>query len=151
MGVLKFPHLFEPLIIGKTVFKNRIFASPQGSSYLTDAEWPTSDVTVYYERKAIGGAAASCMGVRSVDPVHGMNFGDNLIPLTNPHRGLSYFNYYTNALARHGCIPSIELTHSGAYSLQSHFEGNEIYGPNTETVDGVPVVGMTEAHITKLI
>ena len=93
MSVLKFPHLFEPLIIGKTVFKNRIFASPQGSSYLTDAEWPTSDVTVYYERKAIGGAAASCMGVRAVDPVHGMNFGDNLIPYDNFHRGISYFTY----------------------------------------------------------
>ncbi|MCF0142101.1 MAG: hypothetical protein HUJ75_01855, partial [Parasporobacterium sp.] len=63
MSVLKYPHLFEPLIIRNTVFKNRIFASPQGSSYLDVEQFPTSDVTVYYERKAIGGAATTCMGV----------------------------------------------------------------------------------------
>ena len=72
MSVLKFPHLFEPLIIGDTVFRNRIFASPQGSSYLDADEFPTPEVTVYYERKAIGGAATTCMGVRSVDPVAGL-------------------------------------------------------------------------------
>ena len=51
MSVLKFPHLFEPLIIGNTVFRNRIFASPQGSSYLDTDQCPTPEVTVYYERK----------------------------------------------------------------------------------------------------
>jgi 2,4-dienoyl-CoA reductase-like NADH-dependent reductase (Old Yellow Enzyme family) len=50
MSVLQFPHLFEPLIIRNTVFRNRIFASPQGSSYLDVDELPTPEVTVYYER-----------------------------------------------------------------------------------------------------
>ena len=72
MSVLKFPHLFEPLIIRNTVFKNRIFASPQGSSYLDVDQLPTPEITVYYERKAIGGAATTCMGVRSVDYVSGL-------------------------------------------------------------------------------
>ena len=53
MSVLKFPHLFEPLIINHTVFRNRIFASPQGSSYLDKDEFPTPEVTVYYERKQL--------------------------------------------------------------------------------------------------
>ena len=100
MSVLKFPHLFEPLVIGNTVFRNRIFASPQGSSYLDVNEFPTPEVTVFYERKAIGGAATTCMGVRNVDPVSGLNWGDNVIDLKS-HRGISWFSSVCayNALA----------------------------------------------------
>ena len=150
MSVLKFPHLFEPLIIGDTVFKNRIFASPQGSSYLDVDQLPTPEITVYYERKAIGGAATTCMGVRSVDPVHGMNFGDNVIGLTN-YRGISWFRYYTNAISRHGAVPSIELQHSGAFSEQSALQGNQIYGPVECEINGIHVLPMTEEQIAGVI
>ena len=111
-----YPHLFEPLIIRNTVFKNRIFASPQGSSYLMpNDEFPTADVTVYYERKAIGGAASTCMGVRVVDWKSGRNWGDNKLDIEG-HTSKAYFRYYTNAISRHGCVPSIELQHSGAFA-----------------------------------
>ena len=150
MSVLKFPHLFEPLIIRNTVFKNRIFASPQGSSYLDVDELPTPEVTVYYERKAIGGAATTCMGVRSVDPVSGRNWGDNLIRL-NHHRSISWFRYYTNAISRHGAVPSVELQHSGAFAQQSAAEGHPIYGPVEGDYDGFHVLPMTEDQITATI
>ena len=150
MSVLKFPHLFEPLIIRNTVFKNRIFASPQGSSYLDVDELPTPEVTVYYERKAIGGAATTCMGVRSVDPVSGRNWGDNLIRL-NHHRSISWFRYYTNAISRHGAVPSVELQHSGAFAQQSAAEGHPIYGPVEGDYDGFHVLPMTEGQITATI
>ncbi|MBR2832151.1 MAG: FAD-dependent oxidoreductase [Oscillospiraceae bacterium] len=150
MSVLKFPHLFEPLIIGNTVFRNRIFASPQGSSYLEVEQLPTPEVTVYYERKAIGGAATTCMGVRSVDPVSGLNFGDNVIPLRN-NRGIAWFSYYTNAISRHGAVPSIELQHSGAFSQQSARAGHPIYGPVEGDYDGFHVLPMTEEQIVSTI
>ncbi len=150
MSVLKFPHLFEPLIIRNTVFKNRIFASPQGSSYLDVDELPTPEVTVYYERKAIGGAATTCMGVRSVDPVSGRNWGDNLIRL-NHHRSISWFRYYTNAISRHGAVPSVELQHSGAFAQQSAAEGHPIYGPVEGDYDGFHVLPMKEGQITATI
>ena len=150
MSVLQFPHLFEPLIIRDTVFRNRIFASPQGSSYLDVDELPTPEVTVYYERKAIGGAATTCMGVRSVDPVSGRNWGDNLV-LPNNHRGISWFRYYTNAISRHGAVPSVELQHSGAFSMQSAVEGHQVYGPVEGEFDGVHVLPMTEEQITATI
>ena len=150
MSVLKFPHLFEPLIIRNTVFKNRIFASPQGSSYLDVDELPTPEVTVYYERKAIGGAATTCLGVRSVDPVSGRNWGDNLIRL-NHHRSISWFRYYTNAISRHGAVPSVELQHSGAFAQQSAAEGHPIYGPVEGDYDGFHVLPMTEGQITATI
>ncbi len=150
MSVLKFPHLFEPLIIGNTVFRNRIFASPQGSSYLDSDQLPTPEVTVYYERKAIGGAATTCMGVRSVDPVSGMNYGDNRVILKN-HRAISWFNYYTNAISRHGAVPSVELQHSGAFSEQSVREGHPIYGPVESEFKGFPVLPMTDEQIVQTI
>lgn len=150
MSVLKFPHLFEPMIINRTVFRNRIFASPQGSSYLDKDEFPMPEVTVYYERKAIGGAATTCMGVRNVDPVSSLNFGDNLI---NPrdHRGISWFTYYTNAISRHGAVPSIELQHSGAFAAMSARYGHPIYGPVEGEYDGNHVQAMTEEQIVQTI
>ncbi len=150
MSVLRFPHLFEPLIVRNTVFRNRIFASPQGSSYLDSDELPMPEVTVYYERKAIGGAATTCMGVRCVDPVHGRTYGDNLIDL-NGHRGISWFRYYTNAISRHGAVPSVELQHSGAFSHLSSRQGNVIYGPVENYHDGYHVLPMPEEEIEKAI
>ena len=150
MSVLKFPHLFEPLIIKNTVFKNRIFASPQGSSYLDADEFPTPEVTVYYERKAIGGAATTCMGVRSVDPDSGLNWGDNRVKLKN-HRSISWFNYYTNAISRHGAVPSVELQHSGAFADQSAIAGHPIYGPVEGDFGGHHVLPMTEEQILSTI
>ena len=150
MSVLKFPHLFEPLIIRNTVFRNRIFASPQGSSYLDADEFPTPEVTVYYERKAIGGAATTNMGVRCVDPVSGRNWGDNLVR-PDDHRGISWFRYYTGAISRHGAVPAVELQHSGAFSMQSAVEGHQVYGPVEGVYDGVPVLPMTEEQIAAVI
>ena len=150
MSVLKFPHLFEPLIIRNTVFKNRIFASPQGSSYLDVDQLPTPEITVYYEREAIGGAATTCMGVRSVDYVSGVNWGDNKIDTMN-HRGISWFKYYTNAISRHGAVPSIELQHSGAFSEQSAVEGHPIYGPVECEINGFHVLPMNEEQIEGVI
>ena len=150
MSVMKFPHLFEPLIIRNTVFRNRIFASPQGSSYLDVDEFPTPEVTVYYERKAIGGAATTNMGVRCVDPVSGRNWGDNLVRLNN-HRGISWFRYYTGAISRHGAVPAVELQHSGAFSMQSAVEGHQVYGPVEGVYDGIPVLPMTEEQIAAVI
>lgn len=150
MSVLKFPHLFEPLIINHTVFRNRIFASPQGSSYLDQDQLPTPEITVFYERKAIGGAATTCMGVRSVDPVSGLNWGDNIIKL-NDYRSISWFNYFTNAISRHGAVPSVELQHSGAFALQSAAQGHPVYGPVEGEFGGVHVLPMTEEQIVSTI
>ena len=150
MSVLQFPSLFEPVIIRNTVFRNRIFASPQGSSYLDVDELPMPEVTVYYERKAIGGAATACMGVRCVDPVSGRNWGDNLVKPRSA-RGISWFRYYTNAISRHGAVPSVELQHSGAFSQQSAAEGHQIYGPVEGVYDGIHVLPMSEQQIEDVI
>ena len=115
MSANKYPHLFEPIIVANTVFRNRIFASPTGSSYVDIQELPMPEIAAYYERKAIGGAASVAMGERAVDNKRGLNYGGNPIPVGD-HRGTSFFRYVTNAISRHGAIASIDYekcTHCG--------------------------------------
>lgn len=149
MSVQKYPHLFEPLIVGNTVFRNRIFAAPGGSSYVDCDELPMPEIGAYYERKAMGGAATICMGERAVNKT-GLNYGGNPIPVNN-HRGTSFFKYVTNAVSRHGCVPSIELQHGGQWAKRGADEGAQIYGPMEGIFDGVHVLPMTEEVIEDTI
>ena len=52
MSDFRYPHLFEPIVLGRQFFRNRIFNSPTGV-----AIEPERYSCAYYERKAIGGAA----------------------------------------------------------------------------------------------
>ncbi len=122
----KFPHLFEPIILNRTYFKNRIFASPQGTSLSTYGNQPTTENMMFYERKAMGGAAAVCYGDATVDSEHGMGNG--------PHIHLDDFgncvhlNRMAKGVSRHGAVASIELNHCGSSSRVSYDMGHKIYG-----------------------
>ena len=41
MDKLKYPHLFTPITLGNTFFRNRIFASPIGFQYHDANHFPT--------------------------------------------------------------------------------------------------------------
>ena len=62
MSIEKYPHLFAPIKIGNVIFKNRIFASPNGCQYLDYGQVPSDAGVAFFERKAIGGAASVCIG-----------------------------------------------------------------------------------------
>ena len=62
MGIEKYPHLFEPIRLGKTTFRHRIFASPQDHPDLTANLQLTSEARAFYEVKAMGGFASVCVG-----------------------------------------------------------------------------------------
>ena len=142
MSVQQYPHLFEPLIIRNTVFRNRIFASPQGSSYVDCRDFPTPEITGYYERKAMGGAATICMGERAVN-LQGLNYGGQMIPVDD-HHGTAYFKFLTNAVSRHGTIASIELQHGGCWAKHGADLGAKTYGPVEGEFDGVHVLAMDD-------
>ncbi|MBU4439745.1 MAG: hypothetical protein KJ779_09265, partial [Firmicutes bacterium] len=57
---LKYKHLFEPIKLGKTLFKNRIFSAPQDYPGLTSDRFLTEEAAYFYERKALGGFASVC-------------------------------------------------------------------------------------------
>jgi hypothetical protein len=65
--MIKYPHLFQPIEIAGTLFKNRIFAAPTGYMDM-DREGILNDAAaLYYGRKAQGGAAAVTLGECVVD------------------------------------------------------------------------------------
>ena len=72
---MKYPHLFEPLKLGGTLFRNRIFASPQGFYNVGKDCFPNAETAAYYERKAMGGFASISVGDCIVDEERGKHYG----------------------------------------------------------------------------
>ena len=150
MSTIRFPHLFSPITLGNTVFRNRIFSSATGPSYLTSHEYPSRQTCAYYERKAIGGAASVCVGNSSVDSINGRASSSHLM-LDDPNACLPLVRL-TDAVTRHGAVAAIELQHGGSHSLGSVEDGHVMYGP-VEYIDenGNHVLPMTEEIIEKTI
>ncbi len=125
---MKYPHLFEPLRIRGTYFRNRIFAAPQGNYNVCTDRLPTAESIAFYERKAQGGFASVCVGDCVIDITTGANLPflldmqdkDNL-----PRMGM-----LTHAVTKHGAVCSAELAHDGMYSWASRERyGTKLYGP----------------------
>ena len=150
MSQFKYPRLFEPIRLGKTLFRNRLFASPISGRNIDSRNRPNRDYIAFYERKAIGGAASVCMGDCVVDTQRGM-FGDHMIPLDDPgtHTAL---NQLSTAITRHGAVASIELQHCGMHAWGSQAKGNTIYGPvGGVSARGYEYLEMTEEVIEQTI
>ena len=150
MNRFKYPHLFTPITLGDTVFRNRIFGSPTGPSNLSSHFYPTHETRAYYERKAMGGASAVCVGNCSVDSACGRTSSSRL-PLDDPGAHESLVKL-ADAISRHGAVASIELQHGGSHSYGSVADGGTIYGP-IEYVDekGLRILPMTEEIIEETI
>ena len=66
-SVLKYPHLFQPIVLGGTVFRNRVFSSPQGYYDVGPECYPNAACAAFFARKAEGGVASVCIGDAMVD------------------------------------------------------------------------------------
>ncbi len=150
MYELKYPHLFEPIKLGNVVFRNRLFSAPQDYPGLTSENFLTPEATAFYELKAQGGYATSCVGDCVVDSQFGhahkfMLRGDDIrgrVPLTRT----------AQAITRHGAVAAIELAHSGKFAGQSAIEQGFAYGPiDEEGPGGMEIRAMDEAYIEHLI
>jgi 2,4-dienoyl-CoA reductase-like NADH-dependent reductase (Old Yellow Enzyme family)/thioredoxin reductase len=127
MSPLKYPHLFEPIQVAGTAFRNRLFASPQGYYNIGPDLFPNDDMAGFYETKALGGFAAVCIGDCIVDWKNGRHY-DWLFKFTDPTMQPG-FSKIASAIARHGAVASAELSHAGMFSQASHTAGAPLYGP----------------------
>ena len=127
MSQLKYPHLFQPIKIAGTQFRNRIFASPQGYYNIGPGRFPNDDMAGFYETKALGGSAAVCIGDCMVDWKDGRHY-DWLFDISNPSMQPG-FSKVASAISRHGAVASVELSHAGMYSHASQEAGSQLYGP----------------------
>ena len=125
---MKYPHLFTPLRIRGTYFKNRIFASPQGNYNFCPDRLPTAEMIAFYERKAAGGFASVCVGDCVIDITTGANL-PFLLDMQD-EQNLPRMSMLTHAVTRYGAVCSAELAHDGIYSWASREQfGTKLYGP----------------------
>ena len=125
---MKYPHLFEPLRIRGTYFRNRLFSSPQGNYNNCTDRLPTAEAIAFYERKAQGGFASVCVGDCVIDIRTGANL-PFLLDMQDPDN-LPRLAMLTHAVTRHGAVCSAELAHDGIYSWASRERyGTKLYGP----------------------
>ena len=150
MGTIKYKKLFEPIKIGNTLFRNRIFSSPQDIYRLTSENFLDDNATAFYEIKALGGFASVCIGDFMIDSRAGHSHpfqlrGDDV-------KGRGSLTNTANAIKRHGAVAAIELNHAGKNSgVMARNEGF-IYGPVDEVrPDGIEIRAMDEAWIERLI
>lgn len=151
---MKYPHLFEPIMIGNTLFKNRIFSAPTGHPDTIRGRL-SDDVAMYYERKAMGGAACVTLGEACVDSVYGKGYSGELsLDSFQPRHGLSLV---ADAITRHGAVASIELQHPGMKATPCVVtpgvgtSSEIIYGPSAGEYMGNPVQEMPEEIIYEII
>ena len=146
---MKYKHLFEPITIGKTVFRNRIFASPQDYPGLTADNFLTRDAVAFYEQKARGGHASVCVGDFMVDSKYGLShpfqlIGDNIKCKVSLTRAAA-------DIAMHGAIPAVELNHAGKNSNIMFQREGYMYGPSDDLFDCMEVREMPESVIYEII
>ena len=151
---MQYPNLFKPIMIGNTLFKNRIFSAPTGHPD-TILGRCSDDVVAYFERKAKGGAACVTLGEATVDSVYGKGYPTELsLDSVQPRQGLSTV---ADAISRHGAIASIELQHAGLKATPGVVtpgvgtSSDIVYGPSATEFNGVQVREMPEEIIYEII
>lgn len=108
-----FPHLFSPLKVKKTVFKNRIFAGPTGLKELTDHWHLVTKNIDYLKRRAQGGAASVCLGDVQVDVTGDISWNPKVRAWDKENE--PGFYDMAGAIRSQGAHASMELVHAGMH------------------------------------
>ena len=150
----KYPHVFEPLTIKKTTFKNRIFASPVTTDRIVLNGCPTPEGINAYETRARGGFAQVTVTETFVDFDRGARH-DHSLDIVNPN--MSVYNQealavLTEAIKVHGAVASIQLNHIGAINHPDTIKDHKNpFGPSGYVrEDGVTVDEMTEDDMSEV-
>ncbi|MCH3955689.1 MAG: FAD-dependent oxidoreductase [Eubacterium sp.] len=108
----KYPNLLSPITLAGVTFRNRIFSAPMGGTDITPDCCIGPKTTKFYELRAKGGAAAVTVSECVVHETDGSHMFR--LNLSTPG-SLPSFTYTADAIRRHGCMPSVELSHSGQF------------------------------------
>jgi 2,4-dienoyl-CoA reductase-like NADH-dependent reductase (Old Yellow Enzyme family)/NADPH-dependent 2,4-dienoyl-CoA reductase/sulfur reductase-like enzyme len=149
-----FPHMFTPLKIKRTVFKNRVFASPVTANRIVDHGYPTPEGIDAYETRARGGFAQVTLTESFVDNEfasrheHGLNVYAKA--MTTFHA--ESMETLTEAIKAHGAVASIQLNHVGAVNHPSATKDHRNpIGPSAFVrADGIQIDEMDEAMMRRV-
>jgi 2,4-dienoyl-CoA reductase-like NADH-dependent reductase (Old Yellow Enzyme family)/thioredoxin reductase len=139
----KYPHLLEPLQVGKVSFRNRIFAAPTGVHTLNDpVPYPTEPLITFYADKAKGGAACvTCVGA-SLFPCQGDGVHSDFDIYQRNHQYM--LARLSDRIHFYGAKASMELGVAGVVGSP--------YGVSdgAPLMDGSPAKEMLEAEIERI-
>ena len=107
----KYKHIFTPLKVGHTTFRNRFEFSPMVNNFVTSIGEPTQNFIDFIESQAESGVSLITIGASPVDHLAGVDFASEL-DVTNDKKvcGLVLL---AEAAHRHGAKLSVELVHAG--------------------------------------
>lgn len=151
----KYPNLCKPIQIGNVIFRNRMFSAPMGGTDITADCTIGPKSTAFYELRAKGGAGAvtisECMVHPETDGSHAYHLDLKIVD------SLASFTYTSDAIRRHGAIPSVELSHSGQYAGTYLVDKNKKEGlsqwgvsPSVRT-DGLEIKELTQEIIDDIV
>jgi 2,4-dienoyl-CoA reductase-like NADH-dependent reductase (Old Yellow Enzyme family)/thioredoxin reductase len=120
-----FPHLFSPLKVKNTVYRNRIFMAPTSLKELTDHNYLTDKSIDYMARIAQGGAAMVSLGEGYVHETGIVEWSKKL-KVYDQRSEPGLYNMAV-ALRSHGAVASLELDHAG---MHFHDDNRINYGPS---------------------
>ncbi|MDD3402778.1 MAG: FAD-dependent oxidoreductase [Hespellia sp.] len=153
--IRKYPNLCKPITLGRVTFKNRMFSAPMGGTDITNDGCIGPKSTAFYELRAKGGAGAvtvsECMVHPQTDASHAYHLDPSIL------NSLACATYTADAIRRHGCMPSIELSHSGMYAgtyMTDKSKQKEMFqwGPSAcIRPDGVEVHELTQDVIDDIV
>lgn len=150
-----YPHLCEPLTVGRVTLRNRMCSAPLGATDITAEGSPGPRTQGFYELRAKGGAAVVTV---SELVVHPETDGSQMLRLSLKTPGqLAAFSFLADAIKRHGSVPSIELSHSGQYAGtymvdKKGKQGLCQYGPSDAVrPDGLPVKALSHEQIADIV
>jgi len=152
----KFPHLFSPIVLGNTMFRNRFFASPTGYQNVNGDGFLNEGAAAYFGRKAMGGAASVATFEGIVDGELGKG-GDGHVCIDSPGIGIGRnLANVAFAIRSYGAVPSLELAHTGMFANRSlsvfGAEATGIaYGPVQCEVAGRAILPMDEIILERTI
>jgi 2,4-dienoyl-CoA reductase-like NADH-dependent reductase (Old Yellow Enzyme family)/thioredoxin reductase len=150
----KYPNLLSPITLAGVSFRNRIFSAPMGGTDITPDCCIGPKTTKFYELRAKGGAAAVTVSECVVHETDGSHMFR--LNLSTPG-SLPSFTYTADAIRRHGCMPSVELSHSGqfggTYLADKNKQHNLVqWGPSARVrEDGVEVKELTKDLIDDIV
>ncbi|GHT79283.1 NADH oxidase [Spirochaetia bacterium] len=123
-------------------------ATPTSLSWADAYTGAPVDLTLfYYEDKARGGAASVTLSETTISRLHGASRGVGHYIVPDPVYGDPgpQLSKITEALRRHGAVPSIQIHHAGDVTFPALIGGEDPWGPNEYTRDdGVHVQAMDE-------
>ena len=150
-----YPHLFAPITLAGTYFRNRIFASPVSQPDISDHGNLRKDNIAFYGLRAKGGAASVSTGDGVVHSETGYLHPYKL-RLDNPDIYPSLTDL-TRTIRQYGAVPTLELSHGGKFANVPNLIGDmhshkKAYGPDHEfNQDGVEIFEMPEELILEIV